>query len=146
MATTSAQESLIFNVPPRVIYESLATEEGLKRLALGKETKFPAEVGTHFSLLEGEFTGKILALEKDKLIQLSFKRQSWPKASQVTITLSPYQGRDDRTLLELKQTNIPVNPTVTEFATKAEVSALWERQFWNILDKVFGYGRDKIED
>eukprot|EP01057_Protomagalhaensia_wolfi_P000210 Protomagalhaensia_wolfi_Nauph_80__209@NODE_1112_length_1725_cov_356_102610_g796_i1_p2_GENE_NODE_1112_length_1725_cov_356_102610_g796_i1NODE_1112_length_1725_cov_356_102610_g796_i1_p2_ORF_typecomplete_len144_score37_28AHSA1/PF08327_11/1_3e08AHL_synthase/PF17327_2/0_13_NODE_1112_length_1725_cov_356_102610_g796_i110951526 len=140
---TSIESSLVFNVPPRIIYQSLATEEGLTRLALGKPTKFPEEQGAHYSLLNGEFTGKIEALESNAKIQLTMKRQGWSSYSHVTIKLSPFQGREDRTLVELTQTDIPV--LTTELAAKSEAAALWEAQFWNILDKVFGYGRDSIE-
>eukprot|EP01057_Protomagalhaensia_wolfi_P000094 Protomagalhaensia_wolfi_Nauph_80__93@NODE_1052_length_1770_cov_316_558637_g796_i0_p2_GENE_NODE_1052_length_1770_cov_316_558637_g796_i0NODE_1052_length_1770_cov_316_558637_g796_i0_p2_ORF_typecomplete_len159_score34_43AHSA1/PF08327_11/5_2e08_NODE_1052_length_1770_cov_316_558637_g796_i0200676 len=155
---TSIESSLVFNVPPRIIYQSLATEEGLTRLALGKPTKFPEEQGAHYSLLNGEFTGKIEALESNAKIQLTMKRQGWSSYSHVTIKLSPFQGREDRTLVELTQTDIPVLTTELagwfrfklvlyslHYSAKSEAAALWEAQFWNILDKVFGYGRDSIE-
>eukprot|EP01056_Protomagalhaensia_sp_Gyna25_P001149 Protomagalhaensia_sp_Gyna_25__1148@NODE_1564_length_1728_cov_214_808171_g1271_i0_p2_GENE_NODE_1564_length_1728_cov_214_808171_g1271_i0NODE_1564_length_1728_cov_214_808171_g1271_i0_p2_ORF_typecomplete_len144_score27_78AHSA1/PF08327_11/2_7e08_NODE_1564_length_1728_cov_214_808171_g1271_i0153584 len=139
----SIESSLVFNVPPRIIYQSLATEEGLTRLALGKPTRFPEESGAHYSLLNGEFTGKIEALQTNAKIQLTMTRPSWNSHSHVTINLSPFQGRTDRTLVHLTQTDIPI--LTTESAAKSEATALWEAQFWSILDKVFGYGRDSIE-
>eukprot|EP01054_Gregarina_sp_Poly1_P004973 Gregarina_sp_Poly_1__4972@NODE_2636_length_1890_cov_565_399890_g1672_i0_p2_GENE_NODE_2636_length_1890_cov_565_399890_g1672_i0NODE_2636_length_1890_cov_565_399890_g1672_i0_p2_ORF_typecomplete_len146_score22_97AHSA1/PF08327_11/3_2e08_NODE_2636_length_1890_cov_565_399890_g1672_i0152589 len=138
--------SLIFNVPARIVYESLATQEGLSRLALGKETKFPEEVGAHFSLLGGELFGKIEALKPNELVQLQLKRRGWTAASHVQIELSPYNGREDRTLVHLIHSDVPIAPNATELATQNEIKAMWESQFWDVLDKVFGYGRDNLED
>eukprot|EP01055_Gregarina_sp_Pseudo9_P000960 Gregarina_sp_Pseudo_9__959@NODE_1614_length_1451_cov_146_936261_g1497_i0_p2_GENE_NODE_1614_length_1451_cov_146_936261_g1497_i0NODE_1614_length_1451_cov_146_936261_g1497_i0_p2_ORF_typecomplete_len145_score30_93AHSA1/PF08327_11/1_2e11_NODE_1614_length_1451_cov_146_936261_g1497_i09401374 len=143
---TLVESSIIFNVPPHVIYQSLATEEGLTRLALGRPTKFVAEEGSHFSLLGGEFVGKVEALKPNQEIQLSFKRQGWSQSSKVHIELTPYNGKSDRTLVHLTHSSIPVPANATELAAQQEVKALWEKQFWDILDKVFGYGRDNIED
>jgi len=94
---------ILLPAPPEEVYLGLTKAQSIQ-LWTGDEVEFEEEVGTEFSLWEGDIVGKNLEFEPGKKIvqQWYFGEENEP--SIVTIKLHPDKKG---TSLEFVQTNIP---------------------------------------
>ncbi|WP_113661327.1 SRPBCC domain-containing protein [Pedobacter nanyangensis] len=94
---------ILLPAPPEEVYLGLTKAQSIQ-LWTGAEVEFVEEVGTEFSLWEGDIVGKNLELDPGKKIvqQWYFGEENEP--SIVTIKLHPDKKG---TSLEFVQTNIP---------------------------------------
>lgn len=54
--------------------------------------------------------------------------------------------KTDRTDVQITHTNVWHKPLETEAEGKQRIVSMWEQSVWSVLEKVFGYGRDKLEE
>jgi len=94
---------ILLPAPPEEVYLGLTKAQSIQ-LWTGAEVEFTEEVGTDFSLWDGDIVGKNLEFETNKKIvqQWYFGEENEP--SIVTIKLHPDKKG---TSLEFVQTNIP---------------------------------------
>lgn len=90
--------------PPEEVYLALTKAQSIQ-LWTGAEVEFTEEVGTEFSLWEGDIVGKNLEFEPNKkIVQQWYFGEDAAEPSIVTIKLHADQKG---TSLEFVQTNIP---------------------------------------
>lgn len=88
---------------PAIVYRAL-TNPLILKLWTGFDAEMKEEVGTEFSLWDGNIAGVNLAFEVDKMIQQEWFFGEQEEASIVTIKLHPHKKG---TSAELIHTNIP---------------------------------------
>ena len=119
---------VIFSATPYEIFESLIDET--KHGKFTKATaKIERKVGGKFSVFNGDISGKILKMKKNKLIMQKWRGSDWPKDhySEVTFSLKPLE-KNKRTLLTLVHSNVPDK-------NRAEIDKGWKKYYWEPLEK-----------
>ncbi len=107
MTVQAVQASASFDVPSRVLYDSL-----LDSADMSKMTRSPCQVrpvvGSEWSIFNGTVSGVVQSLEEGRRIELSWRFSSWPEGqtSNVVIALDPLHD-ESSTRITVHQTGIP---------------------------------------
>jgi len=130
-STTSFTISENFGCSPNDIFEALVDSNRVKAYA-GGDAQVSREKGGKFALFGGSVVGENLEVEPGKKIVQKWRFSSWPADLYSTVTMT-FERKDDKTVLTLKQANVPSNDL-------ERTRAGWNNYFWNRIKGVFGYG------
>jgi activator of HSP90 ATPase len=88
--------------------------------------------GTEYAVFDRNVTGKILSVDPNKKIVMTWRLRTWPANhfSKVEILLEEGSGS---TMLKLKQTEVPIGEK--EITTRN-----WAAYYWNPIKGAFGFG------
>jgi len=125
-------QTLLWRVPTAELWDCLVNESKISAY-----TRSPATVslktGGEFTFLNKSITGTFTFVEPEKSLKMKWRIQDWPQGvnSDVTITFtSDEQGTTD---LCLVQTGVPKNDL-------ERTKQGWQRNFWEPIKMIFGYG------
>ncbi|KAJ3070047.1 hypothetical protein HDU98_006920 [Podochytrium sp. JEL0797] len=90
------------------------------------------EAGAEISLFGGNVTGKVLELEANKKIVMTWRLKSWTAGHFSTVTLV-FEEQRESVMLRLTQTEVPVGEK--DLAMKN-----WTGYYFNGIKSAFGYG------
>lgn len=129
--TTTLIESVEFVAPAHDVYEVFLDPSKVKAWTRS-DAQVSRDLGSAFSLFDGNITGKVLNLEYDKKIVQTWRLKSWPKEHYSTVTLTIIPGRESVTL-NLKQEGVPVGELES-------VRQNWKNYYWQNIKSTFGFG------
>jgi activator of HSP90 ATPase len=89
-------------------------------------------VGSHFSLFDGNITGTMLELVPNKKIVQTWRLKTWPEEhhSKVTMTL---EQTSEATKVHIKHEGVPIGE-------EDVIRGNWQTFYWIPIKSVFGYG------
>jgi activator of HSP90 ATPase len=122
------RQTITFPVSPKEIYETIM--DPVKHAALtGAAVKIHKEVGSKFSVYDGEIEGVNLELTPDRKIVQSWRYSDWPSGhySKCTFLLTKVPGG---TRLTFSQTGVP-----DEFYD--DIRQGWYEYYWEPMKKIF---------
>ncbi|MGM0613754.1 MAG: SRPBCC domain-containing protein [Bacteroidota bacterium] len=96
--------SFKINTDPDILYKALVTPQTIE-LWTGYPAIMSETPGSSFEWLDGDVVGKNLEFDPGKMIKQQWFFGDENKPSIVTLTLHPQSN--DKTLVELNQTNVP---------------------------------------
>lgn len=111
---------------PEEVYIALTNPFTIE-LWSGYPAQMSTEVGSEFSLFEGDIVGKNLAFEENKMIKQQWYFEGEEEESIVSLHLKPEKNN---TIVELKHTNIP--DEVYE-----EMLEGWKKMYFSSLKRFF---------
>jgi len=129
---TEISQRLQWRVDPAEIWECL-TNEG----RISAYTRSPASVnlkpGGEFSFLGRTITGCFTEVIAGKLLKMKWRLHDWAEGALSEVTISLNSVEHGTTDLRLSQTGIPKNEL-------ERTKQGWERNFWEPIKMIFGYG------
>lgn len=131
MNTTTLTETVELLASVHDIYETFL-DPGRVQAWTRAGVQVSRNLGSDFSLFDGNVTGKILNLEYDKQIVQSWRLKSWPEGHYSTVTLTLSQNSDS-TSVHMKQEGVPVGELES-------VRQNWKNYYWQRIKATFGYG------
>ena len=146
-------QTVEFVCHPSEVYKALIEEDRVRAWTRSK-TEIKDQVGSKFSLFDGNVTGEILKVEKDKMIEMTWRLRNWPEGarfinefsvyckilkkhlcighySHVIITLSG-DDASGSTTLKLVQKDVPIGE-------KELTEKNWKGYYWGGIKGTFGY-------
>ncbi|KAJ3409168.1 Sec63 [Chytridiales sp. JEL 0842] len=126
---TTLNMNVEFVCPVSDLYDTLLNPQRVQIWSRGAATIAPT-VGAEIALFGGNVTGKVLELEKDKKIVMTWKLKSWPAGhfSKVTMT---FETQRESVKLKVAQSDVPIGEVDT-------VRRNWENYYWNGIKAAFG--------
>lgn len=113
------------------LYHILTDEKRISAFTRAPAT-VDAKVGGNFSMLAGNIVGQFVELVPEKKIVQLWRFTNWPEGLFSSVAMT-FTQKEDRTLLELKQTGIP-----DDDFERTEMG--WKRYFWESIKQTFGFG------
>lgn len=120
-----------FRASPSHVYEALLNDKMVSAFTQSAAS-IRAEVGSTFSIFNGNVTGEIVSLTPNKKIVMKWRFQNWQPNyySEVVIVLSP---NSDGCLLTLHHSGVPYDDL-------ERTKEGWSRHYWSQMRAVFGWG------
>ncbi len=122
MPKTITQKILFKNVSPKVLYE-LYINSKKHALSTGADAKIVAKTGGSFSAHDGYITGKILLLEKNKLIVQTWRGSDWDKEEENSIFILLIEPKDKDSIVHVTHANLPEKHA-------ASIDKGWHSFYW----------------
>ncbi|KAG5458387.1 MAG: activator of Hsp90 ATPase [Olpidium bornovanus] len=129
--TTTLTDTVELVAPAHEVYEVFLDPERVRAWTRAG-VQISRDLGSAFSLFDGNVTGRILNLEYDKMVVQSWRLKSWPEGHYSTVTLTITQNSDSTTV-HVKQEGIPVGELES-------VKQNWKQYYWNRIKATFGFG------
>eukprot|EP00742_Colponemidia_sp_Colp-10_P002578 GILJ01002754.1.p1 GENE.GILJ01002754.1~~GILJ01002754.1.p1 ORF type:complete len:144 (+),score=17.13 GILJ01002754.1:56-487(+) len=134
----SLEMSVTFEVPPRVLYDSLLDERDIMKF-----TRSPArasrDVGGQFSYFNGSIEGENVELIPAEKIVQKWRFNSWQDGVYSTVTLNLKSAGEDRCTVHLVQTGIPETDKFGNGDVPRKVEEGWHQHFWTQISRMLGY-------
>ncbi|KAI9092189.1 activator of Hsp90 ATPase [Phlyctochytrium arcticum] len=128
---TAIDQSIEFVASAHDIFETLLDKQRVQAWTRGKADISP-EVGSSFSLFDGNISGTIAEVVPDKKIVQKWRLKSWPAGHFSTVTMTLEEGTDN-VVLKIKQTEVPIGE-------KDITENNWKNYYWNSIKATFGFG------
>ena len=116
-----------FPVTPSELFPMFAKAADQSQ-ATGFRAKGDAEAGSDFSAGNGQFRGKTLYVEQDRLIIQSWRAASWPREAEDSILILRFVPTDTGTELHMTQTGIPENEA-------SDIKKIWSAHYWKPIKR-----------
>jgi activator of HSP90 ATPase len=113
------------------IYDCFIDEKKCSLWTRGK-VQVSKDVGSQFSLFDGNVTGKITELVPNKRICMDWRLKTWPASHFSQVRLDFTEGSES-TEVKLTQQNVPLGE-------KDVTENNWRGYYWTAIKQRFGYG------
>lgn len=120
--TKVLEQRVKFAVAPRVLYE-LYLDAKRHGEAIGSEAQVAARVGAKFAAWDGYCTGRILHLEKGRMIVQTWRATDWRNEDPDSILILRFSSSGKGSELHLVHANVPD-------AEAASLAQGWKEHYW----------------
>ena len=124
MPTTITQKVLFKNVTPKILYD-LYTNSKKHSLSTGADATIVAKTGGSFSAHGGYISGKILLLEKNKLIVQTWRGSDWGKDEENSIFILLIESKGKDSIVHVTHANLPEKHA-------ASIDKGWHDYYWKL--------------
>ncbi|RHZ81295.1 hypothetical protein Glove_122g13 [Diversispora epigaea] len=128
---TTIKETVELQTSADQVYETLLDPGRVAAWTRSRPDIF-RQIGTSFSLFDGNITGTILELVPNEKIVQKWRLKAWPEGHYSTVTLK-FEQTTDFTRVYVTQEGIPIGE-------EEIVRRNWQSYYWNSIKSVFGYG------
>ena len=122
MKTRTIRQKVVFNATPEEVYDLLMQTD--KHAAFtGAKAKITNRIGGKFTVWDNYISGKNLLLDRGKKIIQEWWCTDLPEGYITIVTYALISQKNDTTLLEFSQTNVPAN-------IYSSLAKGWEDFYW----------------
>jgi activator of HSP90 ATPase len=130
MKTTTIEQTVTFDAPPRDVYEAYVDP---KRHAAFTGAKASLKPGGKMSAWDGYVSGEFLLLRPGKRIVQTWRSMSWPKGAAESILDIRLVSKGKKTELTMIHAGIPVRPA----SLAKGFTTGWYTSYWKPLRAYF---------
>lgn len=131
-STCSITQNIEFVCSAMDLYNSFFDANRLRVWTRSGNSVCKPEADSEYALFDGNVTGKILSVEANKKIVMTWRLRSWP-ANHFSKVEMVFEEGSGSTTLKLKQTEVPIGEK--EITTRN-----WTAYYWNPIKGAFGFG------
>ena len=132
-----------YRVPPQIIFEAITNEEMISKYTQAK-AKFDKKIGGVIELYDGSIKGKIVELEENKKIIMTWLPSNWKQEAHVQMTFKPKEGNETQITILIK--DCPNRDASGQIIEKKTVEEGFKQQIFNKIEMFVGYPMNKDDE
>lgn len=131
--TTSYRDVVSFQAHPQDLFDVLTTPDKVRAWSRAAVTG-SFGTGASFTLFDGNVSGRVVAAEAPRLLQMEWRLKNWSEHTPPSIVSLLFKETTDGCRVELSQTGIPASDLEA-------IKTNWTHHYWNPIKAIFGFGR-----